>query len=102
MMFAVQSLERPLGSRRSEKEEEDVGSHQEEASSREHTPQKPDRSHTRAGIADDDDSFRGLLSQLSVRAEDWDGDTREQLNRRTMVLYVVSRFSRLKASTPFL
>ena len=32
-MFAVQSLERPPESRRSEKEEEDVGSHQEEASS---------------------------------------------------------------------
>jgi len=38
-MFAVQSLEHPPGSRRSEQEEEeDVNSHQEEASSRVDAP----------------------------------------------------------------
>ena len=59
-------------------------------SSRRDAPQKSDRPHTRAGVADADGGFEGLLSQLSVRTEDWDGDTREQLNRRTMVLDVVS------------
>jgi hypothetical protein len=44
-MFAVQSLEHPLRSRRSE-EEEDVGRHQEKVSRREDAPQKPDRPHT--------------------------------------------------------
>jgi len=50
-MFALQSLEHPQGSRRSEDEEEDVGSHQEEASSRGDAPQKPAWPHTRAGVA---------------------------------------------------
>ena len=48
-MYAVQSLERPPGSRRS-KEEEDVDNHQEEVSSHGDAPQKPDRPHTRAGV----------------------------------------------------
>ena len=75
MMFAVQSLEHPLGSRRSEKEEEDVGSHQEEASSHKDVPQKLDRPHTRTGVTDVDSGSGGLLSQLSVRAEDRDRKT---------------------------
>ena len=45
-MYAVQFLKRPPGSRRSEEQEEDVGSHQKEASSREDAPQKFDRPHT--------------------------------------------------------
>ena len=73
-MFVVQSLERPPESRRSEEEEEDVGSHQEEASSRKDAPQKPDRPHTRAGVTDANGGFGGLLSQLSLCAEDWDGE----------------------------
>ena len=74
-MFAVQSLERPPESRRSEEEEEDVGSHQEEASSRKDAPQKPNCLHTQEGVTDADGGSRGLLSQLSVRAEDRDGET---------------------------
>ena len=31
-------------------------------------------SHTRADVTDVDDGSGGLLSQLSVRAEDWDGE----------------------------
>ena len=69
----MQSLERPLGSRRSE--EEDVGSHQEEASSCEDASQKLDRPHTRADVTDVDNGSGGLLSQLSVRVEDRDGET---------------------------
>ena len=76
--------------RRSEEEEDDIGSHKEEASSHGDTPQKLDRPHTQEGVADVDGGSRGLLSQLSVCAEDWDGETREQLNRRMMVLDVLS------------
>ena len=79
-MYAVQSLECPPGSRRSE-EEEDVGSHQEELSSCKDAPQKL-HPHTRADVTDVDGGFGGLLSQLSVRAEDGMGSTWMQLDRR--------------------
>jgi hypothetical protein len=92
-MFAVQSLERPSGSRRSEEEEEeeDVGSHQEEVSSRGDAPQTPDRPHTRADVAMQTAVPEACSpkSQHYMRVEDWDGETREQLNRRTMVLIVL-------------
>jgi hypothetical protein len=74
-MFAVQSLKRPLRSRRSEEEEDDVGRHQEKVSRREDAPQKPDRPHTRAGDTDADGGSGGLFYQLSVRTEDHDGET---------------------------
>jgi hypothetical protein len=94
--LAVPSLERPPGRRQSEEEEDDAHNEDKDdprklASSCGDALQKLDRSHTRAGVADADGDFRGLLSQLSVRAEDWNDDTREQLNRRMMVLDVVSR-----------
>ena len=73
-MYAVQSLERPTESRRPE-EEEDVDSHQVEASSRKDAPQKSDRPHTQANVTYADDGFGGLLSQLSMRTEDRDGET---------------------------
>ena len=33
------------------------------------------RPHTWAGVADADDGSGGLLSQLSVHVEDWDGES---------------------------
>ena len=90
------AVPRTSGSRQSEEEEEDdVGSHQEEndmrklASSRGDAPQKPNHPHTWAGVTDADGGFGGLLSQLSVCVEDLDGEAREQLNRRMMVLDVL-------------
>jgi hypothetical protein len=47
--------------------------HQEGASSRGGAPQKPDRPLTRQ-VSPADGGFGGLLSQLSVRAEGWDGE----------------------------
>jgi hypothetical protein len=88
MMFLLQSLERPPRSRRS-KEEDDVGNHQEEASSHsQRRSQKPDRPHTQAGVAMQTVVLEAC-SPNTPRAEDWDKETREQLNRRTVVLKVL-------------
>ena len=74
------TLEHPPRRRRSEEEEDDAHKEDEDdprklTSSRRDAPQKPDRSHTRADVTDADDGSGGLLSQLFVRAEDWDGET---------------------------
>lgn len=46
------------------------------ASTRVDAPQKPDRPYTQAGVANADDGSGGLLSQLSMRTEDWDREAR--------------------------
>jgi hypothetical protein len=59
---AAPRLERTPGRKRSSEDNP-------EASSRGSAPQKPDCPDTRAGVAEADGGFRGLLSQLSVRVE---------------------------------
>ena len=52
-------------------------------------PQKPNRRTPRARFSGGRGFRRHLLSRYSVRAEDLDGEAREQLNRKMMVLDVL-------------
>jgi hypothetical protein len=49
--------------------------------------------HTQAGVADVDGGSGGLLSQLSVRAENWDGNGREQHNSSMTMFWLCVLFS---------